>query len=185
MSKSWDDVLDKVALDPVDDEPPVTVLKISKAGASESLPFRGGGSSGLISQQVVSLFQPRVFTPTFPHLAGTSISECELCLTEQRQGLCEEPYRMNFFEAPPTILVMGAREAHQHLSSRRGARPFREQYAHASIPCSHPSTRQMCELRMARAHYYFAHSFNSPWGSKASSICLVRCTLIRASNAEL
>ena len=28
------------------------------------------------------------------------------------------------------------------------------------------------ELR-ADAHYYFAHSFNSPWGSKASSMCPV------------
>ena len=26
----------------------------------------------------------------------------------------------------------------------------------------------------ADAHYYFAHSFNSPWGSKASSMCPVR-----------
>ena len=29
----------------------------------------------------------------------------------------------------------------------------------------------------ADAHYYFAHSFNSPRGSKASSMCSVRRTL--------
>ena len=29
----------------------------------------------------------------------------------------------------------------------------------------------------ADAHYYFANSFNTPWGSKASSICSVRWTL--------
>ena len=30
----------------------------------------------------------------------------------------------------------------------------------------------------ADAHYYFAHSLNSPWGSRASSMCPVRRALI-------
>ena len=36
---------------------------------------------------------------------------------------------------------------------------------------------QMVAALCANAHYYFAHSFNSPWGSKASSMCPVRCAL--------
>ena len=30
---------------------------------------------------------------------------------------------------------------------------------------------QTVEELCADAHYYFAHSFNSPWGTKATSIC--------------
>ena len=42
------------------------------------------------------------------------------------------------------------------------ARPFREQYSHAFILCSQPSTMQMCELRRARAHAWFPHGMPLP-----------------------
>ena len=38
-----------------------------------------------------------------------------------------------------------------------------------------PTVEEFC----ADAHYYFAHSFNFPWGSKASSMCPVRRALTR------
>ena len=43
-------------------------------------------------------------------------------------------------------------------------------------------TRKSADLQTAVEycaieHYYFAHSVNSPWGSTASSMCPVRCSL--------